>query len=659
MQTVLFEPESAWHPPSLVDLPSWADARRIAIDTETCDPTLRTLGSGVRRGAYIVGVSFAIEDGPAYYLPLRHLAGGNMAPEQVISYLREQAKVFKGDLVGANLGYDLEFLLNEGIEFNPRHYRDVLIAEVLLDELRDTYALDAVAKRHGLPGKDESLLRKAATEFGVDTKGGLWKLHAKYVGAYAEQDVRLPLLLLRRQERQLEEQSLESIYDLESRVIPVLVRMQRRGVMVDQDRLDSIEKWAQSEEEAQLAIVRRETGVQLALGDVWKPEPISRALSSLGLTIALTPKTEKPSVDREFLIASGTPATDAILRARKVNKLRTTFVQSVRSHMVNGRIHPSFRQIARESEEGGVHGVRFGRMSCAHPNLQQQPARDDFAARWRGIYRPDHGRLWAACDFSQQEPRWTTHFAALLRLPKAREVAAQYRDDPTLDNHKFMAELTGLPRNQAKQIYLGLCYGEGGAKLCRQLQLPTRWALGAGKHPDWQIHYFATEEEARREARKYINKRIWEAAGEEGQSILDQFDARAPYVRALSREASKKASQRGYIMTAGKRILRFPMKKDGTFDWTHKALNRLIQGSGADQMKLAMVLIDENLRNEFPLQLQVHDEVTASVESREHAEKAAQVMVDCMQALVPFRVNTKVGQSWGEAETATEGKTTL
>lgn len=112
-------------------------------------------------------------------------------------------------------------------------------------------------------------------------------------------------------------------------------------------------------------------------------------------------------------------------------------------------------------------------------------------------------------------------------------------------------------------------------------------------------------------------------------------------------------------MTAGKRILRFPMKKDGTFDWTHKALNRLIQGSGADQMKLAMVLIDENLRNEFPLQLQVHDEVTASVESREHAEKAAQVMVDCMQALVPFRVNTKVGQSWGEAETATEGKTTL
>ena len=98
------------------------------------------------------------------------------------------------------------------------------------------------------------------------------------------------------------------------------------------------------------------------------------------------------------------------------------------------------------------------------PNPKQDP---ELAGEWRKAFIPEEGAEWACNDYSQQEPRWTTHFAAVMDLPGAREAAQAYHDDPDLDNHQFMADLTGLKRVFAKNIYLGLTYGEGGAKLSR------------------------------------------------------------------------------------------------------------------------------------------------------------------------------------------------
>src|SRR5665213_499295 len=118
MQLPLISPESTWCPPQLVELPSWQDAKRIAIDIETCDPQLRKLGPGVRRDAYIAGVSFAIEDGPKCYLPLRHSGGDNMEdPQAALKWLQEQAATFTGEIVGANLSYDIDFLWSAGVHF--------------------------------------------------------------------------------------------------------------------------------------------------------------------------------------------------------------------------------------------------------------------------------------------------------------------------------------------------------------------------------------------------------------------------------------------------------------------------------------------------------------------------------------------------------------
>lgn len=642
MQLPLFTPTSEWRPPALADLPDWSLAKRISIDVETRDTHLRTLGIGVRRGGYVTGYSFSIEDGPSFYLPVKHAGGDNLPEEGVVGYLQAQAKRFTGDLVGAHLAYDLDYLWENGIYFpNVRYYRDVQVADPLIYELHMQYGLQKIAERYGFAGKNEELLRTAARDYNVDPKNGMWQLPARFVGAYAESDTQQPLLILRKQERIIDDKDLWGIYNLESQVTPCLVRMRRRGVRVDEDRLAKIEEWSLREESEALQLVKHQTGVHIAVGDVWKPGALAPALEAIGVAINKT-ATGKPSIDKDVLGDIDHPVAAALARARKVNKVRTTFAASIRKYWVNGRIHCTFQQIAIETESGDQKGARYGRLSCVDPNMQQQPSRDDFAKMWRSIYIPEEGKLWCSADYSQQEPRWTTHFGAVLDLTGAREAAQAYWDDPNLDNHTFMAELTGLPRKYAKNIYLGLCYGEGGAKLSSDLGLPSRWALVVKK--TWM--HFDTHEEALEERRKAGDGRVFEVAGTEAQKVLDTFDQRAPFIRLLAKAAEGRAKAKGFITTIGGRRLHFPEKPDGSYDWTHKALNRLIQGSAADQTKKALVALDAE---GFFLQLQVHDEMASSVEDKAEGERIAQIMREIIPAKVPFKVDIELGPSWGES----------
>lgn len=647
LQMPLFEPESTWRPPAMGDLPSWAGAKRVCLDVETRDQHLKELGIGVRRGGYITGVSMAIEDGPSHYLPIRHEGGDNLDEQGVLRYLRDQAKSFEGEIVGANLSYDLDYLWEEGIEFPLiKYFRDIQVADPLIYELHDRFSLQAIAERRGLPGKDEAKLREAARAFGVDPKNGMWRLPARFVGQYAEADTVQPLLILRRQEREIDDKDLWNIWNLESQVLPVLVKMRRRGVRVNMEKLAGIEEWSLTEEAQALARVEHECGVRVAVGDVWKAGAIAPALEAIGIQLNST-STGQPQIDKDVLSGIDHPVAKALGWARKVNKLRTTFAASVRRYEVNGRIHCTFNQIAREDEKGDMKGARYGRLSCVDPNLQQQPSRDEFAARWRDIYEPEDGSLWATNDYSQQEPRWTTHFAATMNLEKAREAAQAYHDDPLLDNHDFMAQLTGLPRKYAKCVYLGLCYGEGGAKLSHDLGLPTRWALaGRWSSGRREIEYFSTQQEAFDARRERQNGYVFEAAGQEAQAILDAFDERAPFIKQLAKKAEETAKRRGYVTTVGGRRLHFPQRADGSYDWCHKALNRIIQGSSADQTKEALVALDREGRF---IQLQVHDEIDCSVGSVEEGKAIGKTMREVRQALVPFRVDTEIGPSWGTA----------
>lgn len=638
----------------MVDIPSWHGAKRVALDIETCDPNLKTHGPSVRTGGFICGISFAIQGGPKHYLPMRHAGGDNLPAEQVLAYIKNQCATFDGDITGANLAYDLDYLLHAGVRFPRAKFRDVQIAEALIWEHHQSYSLDNIAKRRGFPGKDETLLIEAAKAHGFDPKQDLWKLPARYVGPYAEQDAALCLDILAQQEGQLAEQDLHQVWDLETRVLPILIKMKQRGVRINTDQLEKVVAWANQEELKAQKFIKDQTGVFVSRLD--QAEHVLPVLQHLGIATGLTSK-GKAQVDKFLLAGAKHPVTDAILRGRKVGKLRDTFAHSIYHYMVNGRIHCTFNQLPREAEDGsGVVGARSGRLSCTDPNLQQQPARDEFAAMWRSIYIPEEGCEWGALDYSQQEPRWTTHYAASSPIKSrdiAKKAAQAYHDDPKIDNHQFMADLTGLPRKFAKNLYLGLCYGEGGAKLCRDLGMEPKWACRRTQGRDVVFELFDSRADAL--AQKMIhghswNYRVFETANEEAKAIIDTFNSRAPFIKELAQLAEAKAKTYGYIRTFGGRRCRFPQLENGDYDWTYKALNRIIQGSSADQVKTAIVMIDEAMPETF-LQLQVHDELDGSFRSRSEAEAVADIMRNCVpNTAVPFRVDVELGPSWGEAK---------
>lgn len=663
LQQALFPPDSVWRPPVAADLPtSWNVTKRLGLDTETCDPTLKKLGCGARRGAFIAGISFALSEERAHYLPLRHLGGDNVTdPRLALGYVRYQARHYTGEVVGANLQYDLDMLAQAGVEFPLATFRDVQVAEPLLDELQHSYSLDNILARHGMELKDEDVLRRAALEFGVDPKAELWKLPARFVGAYAEADAVRPLQLLRRQEGQLLEQGLWNVWELESAVLPALVRMRRRGVPVDFDRLDAVERFSKAQEAMAWGEVQRITGVAIRVGDAMKAEVVARALEKLGIRVPrtkphkITGKTV-PSITKEFLSSLDTPVAGLIRRARQMSQLRTTFVASIRTHAINGRIHCTFNQLRKTSDEedGDDEGARYGRLSCSDPNLQQQPARDpEIGPMWRSIYVAEPGALWGSLDYSQQEPRWAVHFGVVsgprfiseAGHKSACEARDRYVNDRSTDAHTLFTSmvhgdhvlewaaaakagdkdaakrLKGL-RDPAKNVYLGICYGMGGPKLCRQVGLPTKviahWKTG----------------------------RQIEVAGDEGQALLDLVDRRVPYVKKTAQAVEAVAKSRGFVRTVSGRKCRFPLDEFGNPDWTFKAFNRVIQGSSADQTKAALVALD---KEGFDLRLQVHDEFAIMLGSEEEGRRGAEIMENCTPCEVPAKVDVELGPSWGEA----------
>lgn len=628
-------PRTDWQLPSLGELPAWPKYGRVCVDVETKDPQLLDLGPGVRReGSDLVGIGFAIEDGPKAYLPIRHGNGINLDPERALEYLKDQARDFRGTIVGHNLSYDLDWLAEDGVVFrNALWFRDTMIAEPLLNELERRYSLAKCCERRGLPGKDEALLEAAAAAWGVHPKGGLWQLPPEFVGPYGEEDCLAPLRLLRRQEAALDEQDLGEVWDRESRLLPVLVKMRRRGVRIDFDQLDRVEEDATNRERSALHRISSLTGRQLDTTDTNRPASWVSVLEERGLKLPRTEPTEKfpegqPSVKTEWLEKQDDEACRLIVEAKKWNKVRTTFVESIRRHEVKGRIHCTLKQMVGEAKDTGeASGAKFGRLSGVDPNMQNQPARDpEIGPAWRAIYLPDEGGKLLSADYSSQEPRITCHYAEEIDAPGGAEMAQRYRDDPFLDYHQAIADIMNVARKPAKTIGLGLAYNMGQGSLALRLGLPTE--MKSFQKNGRTIEYLG--------------------AGPEAMELLDKYHEAVPYIRELARRTKAKADKVGYIRTWGGRRCRFPDARYGRgWDFTHKALNRIVQGSAADQMRQAMIDADDA---DHYLQLQVHDEVVGTVYSEAQARELGEIMRDAMQFRVPMVVDLEWGDNWGHQE---------
>jgi DNA polymerase I-like protein with 3'-5' exonuclease and polymerase domains len=310
-----------------------------------------------------------------------------------------------------------------------------------------------------------------------------------------------------------------------------------------------------------------------------------------------------------------------INQVRTINKIHSTFIQGgILEHHHRGRIHTELLSV-----KGSTGGTVGGRFSSRNPNMQNIPARDPVLAPLiRDLFLPEENELWCAADYSSQEPRITVHFGVAVGAPGAQKIAAQYHDNPRTDYHQLVADICHIARKPAKTINLGLTYGMGEASLCRGLGLPTvTMELSNGK----QI----------------------EVAGEEGKRILEQYHSALPFLRTLDGIAKRKAHSKRFVRTLSGRKCRFK-EVDGKVWDTHKALNRIVQGSAADQTKVAMVSL---YKNNIPMLLSIHDEIDFSVPkdgTREYVRRIEEIMVECIPNLhVPFVVDSEVGPTWGTA----------
>jgi DNA polymerase I-like protein with 3'-5' exonuclease and polymerase domains len=598
-----------------------SDAKEIAIDLETKDDGInKGLGAGWATGqGKIIGFAVATEGWEGYY-PMEHFGGGNLIKEQVLKYMQDVCalpcrKIFH------NAQYDVGWLRAYGIEIKGEIV-DTMIAGALIDENRYSYKLNSLAKDYVGELKAETDLVEAAKAHGVDPKAEMWMLPAEHVGYYAEQDARLTYLLWQRFKHEIYKQNLDTVWELEKKLLPILIKMRERGIRVNKEKAELLKVDFVNKEKKLLHNIKKLVGKDI---DIWAARQIGYAFDKLNIEYPKTQKSGEPSFTQNWLLNSNHEISKLIVQAREINKFHNTFLNSIMKYEHAGRIHAEIQQL--RSDTGGTVS---GRLSMSNPNLQQLPARNkDYGPLIRGLFLPEEGCQWGSFDYSQQEPRLVVHYAASIGegYEGSRELVDAYTN-ASADFHQTVADLVGIDRKQAKTIGLGLMYGMGKHKLSNMLGVSF----------------------------------------DEAQNLISKYNTKAPFVKLLSDRCMAKANNEGIIRTKLGRKCRFDMWEPRDFGvhtperfenasakygqanikraFTYKALNRLIQGSAADQTKQAIVSCYE--AGYLPL-LQIHDELCFNIQDKNDVAKIKREMESCVELKVPSVVDVALGKDFGEA----------
>ena len=422
--------------------------------------------------------------------------------------------------------------------------------------------------------------------------------------------------------KEIDHQELHSIVELEQKVFPCILDMKIKGVRVSEKQVESLEYKFKKKYNSYIKRIHDATGIS---PEVWAAKSIESVCKKLNIDdFDRTEKTNKPSFTKNYLKKHKNPVLRSLNSARELDKLTNTFLKSIKNYVYKGRIHADIHQL-----RGDFGGTVTGRLSYSKPNLQQLPNYTNIGMGIRSIFMPEKDHRWGCFDYSQQEPRLVVHYAlATLGTTGVASIAEAYNEeDSATDFHKMVADITGMPRREAKTINLGLFYGMGKARLQAQLGV--------------------TEQRAK--------------------ELLDTYHQKVPFIKQLIYHTMDRAQQRGWIRTILGRRCRFDkweprtfgMHKPQTFEeaslehgsgnikraFTYKALNKLIQGSAADMTKQAMV----NLREAgiIPM-IQVHDELNISFKNEKQADEIKEIMEQAIPLKVPNKVDFEDGECWGD-----------
>jgi DNA polymerase I-like protein with 3'-5' exonuclease and polymerase domains len=628
-------PKTKWKPPS--EFPNLSSCKLLAVDTETYDPDLLTHGPGWARGVgNIVGVSIAADVNNAWYFPVAHTEESqlNLSKERVFRFLKDVLEPKGVAKIGANITYDIGWLRREGI-FMSGPFIDILFAEALIDETRFKYDLDSIAQKYLGEGKETNkLYRWAAQYYGgaADDKQrkNIYRCPPQLVGPYAEGDVIQPYRIWNEQRKILKKENLTAVFNLESRLIPLMIDMRFRGVRVDIPATEQAIDKLKTREVILLDELKAETGFEV---NVNAGASIQKAFDAKGLKYPLTPKSKKASFTKDFLQFHPHKIADLIVRIRQVNKARVTFLENyILNNNVNGRLFCEFPQL-----KGEVGGTVSGRFSSRNPNLQNIPARDpESKLLIRGCFVPDLGfDAWGCIDFSQIEYRFLAHHA---KGNGGKDIRRMYKSDATTDFHlaiiKMIYEIVAieLDRKPAKTINFGLVYGMGKDKLRRSLGLSSKEStnLMEGYHTAVPFvkdtfQYYADQAQTKGFIKTILGRR----SRFNTYSIPYNYDLPAlPYTQALK--------------LYGPNIERA---------FTHKSLNRKLQGGAADYMKTAMVNCYESGIFDAlggPPHLTVHDELDFSFDhnKKKVLKEMVHTMNHAIELKVPMFTSFEAGPNW-------------
>ena len=589
----------------------------------------------------VFGIAMSTPDGKDYYWDTRR-------HPHIVDELRRELP--KTKLVNHNMKFDVHMIRETfgiKLDLSPDKIDCTMVRAALIDEHLMSYSLDNVAKKYLKREKDDSIYQELADLFGGKPTRSIQmqnisKAPEAVVARYAKVDSRLALDLWMWQEKEIERQGIQRIAEFERQLFPYVMDMEYQGVRIDVRRAEILyDKLGKD-----LEVIQK--NLDKLAGFPVNPNPsksIQRLFApkkdSSGRWVAIDgtilPSTDggKPSIGADQLRAMKHPAATLVLQARKLDKTRETFLKShVLERVKNGRVHPNINQTKGDSGSG-TEGTGTGRLSYTQPALQQIPSRDvEVAQVVRPIFLPDEGQRWSYGDLDQHEFRIFIHYA------KPEAILQAYRDNPNLDVHQIVADLTGLPRNakqsggaNAKQMNLGMVFSMGGGTLAEKMGLPY------------------TEQTMRIKG----EDRVIKVAGEEAEEVIAKYHEKVHGVRETAKKASSIAKSRGYVQTLMGRHIRFPRG-----EFVHKAAGLVYQGSSADLNKSNMMRLQDVLAPAGGrLILNIHDEYSMSIPEMSD-KKTKELLVECQRVVqdrpelrVPIRIDfSKPSANWWAATKA-------
>lgn len=514
-------------------------------------------------------------------------------PTKFTSNPKEIVDIVAGakSIVCHNAQYDVGCLNRLGADWQSKVIIDTLILAKLFDNGMPSYSLDKLGLDLLGVGKDVSGLESIAELMGIKKYMSnmhlIFKEYPEVVSTYAIRDVDVTYQLAQFFKKHLYQEGLDLI-PFYSDLIKSLVLARAKGVRIDLEQAEKSQLVLEKMMNDSLEIFYSYCpGVNIN-----STKQLSAAFKDLGLTPGVSDK-GGDSVGSAWRKTQDHPAITALSDAKKYEKMSRDFVVGLVERVENGRIHPEMTIMG---------AAETGRFSSSNPNIQQIPKRDELASSLiRTLILPEEGHSVYSLDFSSQEPRLQVHYAYLAHCPGSEELREAFIKNPQHDLHQQVADLAGISRKEAKTINLGISYGMGSEKLAISLGISAAEAM---------------------ELKKRYNKLT-------------------PYLSRLNKAVQDAGTKRGYIKTLLGRRVAMDM------DAPYKALNKLIQGSAADQTSIAMV---EAYRKGLNIMFAVHDEAVLTAASHEEARQLKEIMEKAGGLVLPCYTEICYGPNWGEME---------